>query len=275
MATDQGITVPSVLAAERNPPTFVVDRPIGCGDFDFIHFSSPVRIIIGDRPAVVTRPHACLIYRPRTRQWYDGAGHAYDHDWFHFRDDAAGRRVAAGCGLPLDEIFYPLHHGFVRPLVQEIQQESITRNHGWEAMLTCAVTRLFTLLARGRQGGDQARSPAQEQLRTRIHHVRTTVLESPGLNWTVAGLARNAGLSVSRFNTLHRTFFEQPPKRFLQDVRLNQARVLLTNASLSMAEVAERCGFSSLYHFSHSFTRAVGCPPSRYYQLMANAIRVV
>lgn len=273
MAIQPHPAIKSVKAAERNVPPFLVDRPIGCGDFDFIHFASPVRIIVGNQSTVITRPHACLIYRPQTLQWYDGGGHAYDHDWFHIRDDAPGRQAVARSGLPLDEIFYPSLHGFIRPLVQEMQQEFITRHHGWEAMLACAVTRLFTLLARCRLESDQARSPAQEKLRTRIHQVRTQVLESPCLNWTVADLARNAGLSVSRFNTLHRTFFHQPPKRFLQDARINQARLLLTNASLSMVEVAERCGFSSTYHFSHSFSRAVGCPPSRYYQLMANSPR--
>jgi AraC-like DNA-binding protein len=80
----------------------------------------------------------------------------------------------------------------------------------------------------------------------------------------VADLARRAGLSPSHFTAAHRQFFGENPKRFLLDTRLAHACHLLTNQALTVSEVAERAGFSSVFHFSRCFKRLMGCPPSRY-----------
>lgn len=52
--------------------------------------------------------------------------------------------------------------------------------------------------------------------------------------------------------------------QFLLDKRVEQAAALLTNSSLSIAEIAYACGFSSQSHMTTVFGKRVGVPPAQY-----------
>ncbi len=54
------------------------------------------------------------------------------------------------------------------------------------------------------------------------------------------------------------------PMHHLLDLRIEQAKRLLTDGNLPVAEVARRCGFASAFHFSREFSRLAGQPPSRW-----------
>ncbi len=51
------------------------------------------------------------------------------------------------------------------------------------------------------------------------------------------------------------------PVRFMRNLRLNRAREMLSLSGLSIAEVAERCGFSSASFFSYEFRKQFGMTP--------------
>jgi len=46
--------------------------------------------------------------------------------------------------------------------------------------------------------------------------------------------------------------------------RLREADRLLTHTHLSLATIAERCGFNSAEYLSVAFRRAHGCPPGEF-----------
>jgi len=50
----------------------------------------------------------------------------------------------------------------------------------------------------------------------------------------------------------------------IRRLHVNQAKQLLANSELPMQTIAERCGFSSQYHFSRTFRKAVGTTPTAY-----------
>ena len=41
-----------------------------------------------------------------------------------------------------------------------------------------------------------------------------------------------------------------------------QAQTLLVSSEMPLAQVADRCGFCDVYHFSREFKRTVGSPPA-------------
>lgn len=77
-------------------------------------------------------------------------------------------------------------------------------------------------------------------------------------------LARVSGFSEVYLRRLFREYRGTTPKQYILDLRLKKARELLADSGLSVNEVAEQCGFSSVYHFSRAFRNAVGIPPSEY-----------
>ena len=80
--------------------------------------------------------------------------------------------------------------------------------------------------------------------------------------WTITDMARLAALSPSQ---LHRTFkqrFGTSPITWLRYERINRARRLLAERTLTVAEVGRRCGYPDPYHFSRDFRRLCGLSPS-------------
>lgn len=82
-------------------------------------------------------------------------------------------------------------------------------------------------------------------------------------SWTVAELAKCAGLSRSSFFDRFTRTVGIAPMEYLLAWRMSVARRLLRQ-ELGIAEVAERVGYGSASAFSTAFSRHVGESPSRY-----------
>jgi len=74
-------------------------------------------------------------------------------------------------------------------------------------------------------------------------------------------VARDCGLSVGHFARAFRQSTGLAPHRWLVRHRVEAAKALLQNTSLSLSEVALRCGFTDQSHFTRTFTGVVGHPP--------------
>jgi AraC-like DNA-binding protein len=82
--------------------------------------------------------------------------------------------------------------------------------------------------------------------------------------WTVAQLAKTAGLSRSVFFERFHQRVGIPPMEYLLAWRMAVAKSLLRRHDLALSEVAERVGYTSQSNFSTAFRRHVGQPPSAY-----------
>ena len=81
-------------------------------------------------------------------------------------------------------------------------------------------------------------------------------------------LAARVGLSKYYLIKLFRQYTGDTPMEYFQQVRLRRACGLLSTTSLSVAQISERLGYSSPFHFSGAFKRCFGISPSRYRRLL-------
>jgi AraC-like DNA-binding protein/uncharacterized protein YjbJ (UPF0337 family) len=79
---------------------------------------------------------------------------------------------------------------------------------------------------------------------------------------TVAQLAATVNLSSSRFTSLFKNHVGMPPARYLRTLRLERARGLLEQTSLSVREVMAHVGISDPSHFTRDFRRHYGFAPT-------------
>ena len=82
--------------------------------------------------------------------------------------------------------------------------------------------------------------------------------------WTVAELARQAGVSRSKFAAHFQAVVGVGPIQYLLDWRMALARDELRQGTRALSEIAFAIGFQSVSAFSTAFRRTVGLPPSHY-----------
>ena len=82
--------------------------------------------------------------------------------------------------------------------------------------------------------------------------------------WTVAALARTAGMSRAVFAERFARKVGMPPMQYLLEWRMAVARDMLRRERPPLAEVAERVGYQSASAFSTAFARLTGVSPSEF-----------
>jgi len=86
----------------------------------------------------------------------------------------------------------------------------------------------------------------------------------PEKGWTLATLARRAGLSRSAFADRFHARVGVPPMAYLTSARLDLAARWLRETTLSVAEIYNRLGYASASAFNRAFKRERGVSPSAY-----------
>jgi AraC-like DNA-binding protein len=80
-----------------------------------------------------------------------------------------------------------------------------------------------------------------------------------------ASLARALKKSVANYDSLRHRFarvFGSSPRQLMGRLRMERAKALLLESSMSVAEIAAQVGYSRQHEFARAFHREVGCTPS-------------
>ncbi len=88
--------------------------------------------------------------------------------------------------------------------------------------------------------------------------------EDPGRAWTVASLATVAGLSRAAFAARFSERMGTTPARYLLELRMARASILLRDERATLAAVAAQVGYGSEAAFSAAFKRYSGMAPGAY-----------
>lgn len=149
-------------------------------------------------------------------------------------------------------------------LVQLVRDESLAERPGRELVLGRLVEVLLIEALRSRTGDDAPPGLLRGLADARVAVGLRLIHGDPAQAWTVEALAREAALSRSTFFEHFSRAVGLPPMAYLLAWRMALAKDLLARAGMSIAEVAERVGYSSTSTFSTAFSRHVGMPPGRF-----------
>jgi len=87
---------------------------------------------------------------------------------------------------------------------------------------------------------------------------------NPAHPWTIASLAKEAGVSRSVLAERFRHYLNEPPMTYLTRWRLQLGAQLLSSTSYSVAQVASEVGYESEAAFNRAFKREFETPPARF-----------
>lgn len=109
-----------------------------------------------------------------------------------------------------------------------------------------------------------AEQPSDISCSGSIEKIVDLIRANPERPFTVDELAQEAALSPTHFINQFRRTTGFPPIRFQIECRIQQAKQLLRETSMTASAIAIRLGFNSLQHFSDTFTRVTGMSPNRW-----------
>ncbi|MBA3847855.1 MAG: AraC family transcriptional regulator, partial [Planctomycetes bacterium] len=140
----------------------------------------------------------------------------------------------------------------LRALIHEIATDAPYRVLGMRAALDHLLIACARLLT---SAGERALVPAHPGT-ARTRHL---IDRRPDERWTIAALAREAGLSPSRLCELFVRDVGMPPRQYLLHRRISRAKESLRDTDIAITVLALDLGFSSSQHFARTFRRLVGC----------------
>lgn len=185
---------------------------------------------------------------------------------------------ALGLGEPFNDLFKedraPIAIRSIRmtPRIQSLAEEmlapSIDGNLGrllGDAHATEILARTLSAFVTGDEV--DAVTPRDRNL---LHRVRDLLESDLSRNWTLAELARSAGVSARSLNTKFRVAFGVTVFEYLKRRRLEFARDTLLQRQLSVSEIAYQVGYDNPANFSTAFRRHFGYVPSALRRIRMN-----
>jgi len=102
------------------------------------------------------------------------------------------------------------------------------------------------------------------EVRGRIEALRKEMEANPERRWTIEEMCRSLNISKSALQKNYRSIFGGSVFEDLIGFRIEKAKTMLLQSSLSVSEISEQCGYSSESYFMKQFKKETGLTPSEF-----------
>ncbi len=241
----------------RHSQGFVMSRENGFPKYVLLIVHSGGEFVIGGNRQSVEPRHAVII-APNTPYRYQLSSGDYMDDWIHFETDNPGM-------LPVCNLLFPIQNAdmYTSLIRQLLWEQSYTSDTGLCQENTDAV---FSVLLNhlkydySHSSESMAQVPYEEELR----QLRLDMSSHVNGEYSIASCAEKLHISESYFQALYRRLFGISFQRDLINMRVDYAKTLLETSDLSVAAIAEICGYQTEVHFFRQFKALTGMTPMRY-----------
>jgi AraC-like DNA-binding protein len=163
--------------------------------------------------------------------------------------------------------------GSVVPIVELIKREALAKRAGQSLVLTRLIEIMLVEVLRSVQSDLNATGLLaglhDPQLATAMRGIHTRTAHP----WTLATLAREAGMSRSSFAERFARVIGMTPLNYLLHWRLSVAKDMLICGQKTVAETALAVGYESASGFSTAFSRETGQSPKRFIEATRDVTR--
>lgn len=141
---------------------------------------------------------------------------------------------------------------------------------GFRITARSAAMEFFTIIGHGKIMAQQdTDTPADEGLLKSIAMLEN----SPEKSFQLETLATHAGMSISSYTRKFRAFTGVSPIDYLLHIRLDQARKLLAETRMPVADIAETVGFCDSNYLIKLFRQNYNLTPGKYRNLLKPRLR--
>lgn len=206
-----------------------------------------------------TGPARMLLWPPGVPHEYGARGGRWVHLWVYFTPRPAWLELLRWREAGLGVLTLDLGGQALRPRIERVFAELVEVSRGGLARRTALAAAMLEelLLWCDAANPDAAVARLDPRIQAALDHAAARL----DRRLAVAGLARIAGLSPSRFAHLFRARMGVPPLVHLERLRIDRARELLLMTGRPVADVGAACGFPDPTWFARVFRRHAGVTP--------------
>ena len=245
--------------------SLIIDRPGGIPEYVFVYFFSPMRLIINGNE-VISEAESCILYTPDYPQYFHGINE-FRNSFFHF--NVLDKAFFEKYKIPVNEIFHINRFSELNEIIKHLQNQMFSRDEFTADDIDANLTRFFISIARELYTNESAILYDTNLIKS-FKKARLYILKNCEQDWTIEKMAELTHLCKSQFHKYYMQIFHKPPKAELIDARIDRAKYLLMNNSLTIAQVAFSSGFDNIYHFTRYFKKRCKMTPREYTKNLNN-----
>ena len=156
----------------------------------------------------------------------------------------------------------PMMQTIVKQIWEHPYQGAIARIYLEAKVLELISLQLFQLLKQESNQPRHLKLTSQEI--ERVHEAKTILQNNYLTPPSLVELAQKTHLDRMKLQQGFRQVFQVTPFEYLQNYRLDLARILLEEKDLTVTNIAHRIGYSNVSYFSRAFKRRFGVTPGKY-----------
>jgi len=239
-------------------------RPRGRRDHYLLYLQSGKVLIHREEDMVPLKEGSCLYYPPHTPHLYTFADdRPASYYYVHFAGEAADESMAMVS--PRADSLYEIRDRTVfENLFHRLRMVYDTHHVYGERKRPMAFPEINGVLLELIDSLIRSSKPAEKRSPGEIMLASAYILEHYTEEIDLEQCAANAHMSLSRFSHLFTERMGVSPRRFILQLRIDNAKELLLYSSLNISQIAESVGFSDPPYFSRLFSKYTGMSPQRY-----------
>lgn len=237
-------------------------RPRGRVDWQLIYISAGEGHFILDGREIIISAGNMVLYQPKQEQRYFFLGENSSQYWFVHFTGTQVRNILKHYNIPLDG--YVLHTGIsyeYEDLFKKMRDELVECSPEYEEMLALLFRELLiTINRRMHEGAPRIAGFTQDE----VTYAKNYFREHYNEDINIERYAASRNMSTSWFNKCFRSITGVSPMKFVLDVRMRNAQILLETTDGTISEIALLVGYDNPMYFSRVFRKEKGLSPLKY-----------
>ena len=250
----------------RHSEKLVINRPNGSGDYIILVVKTSAFFMFNDIKTV-SEKNAVVLFRKGTPQYYGAYGGEFANDWLHFELSMSEEAEIAELGIPFDTVLYPKTASEISGFISNIFSERYSANKNKDRTMELYFRLILTKLS---DGISQKNELYGKPFYGELSKLRNEITSSPAKERSIDGICKKMGMSRSYLQHLYKQYFGFSIVEDIKLCRMENAKYLLSGTDMTVATIAEECGYNGDVHFMRIFKKTVGVSPTEYRK--ANAV---
>ena len=239
-----------VVLDQKLDETYIYPYPYGGNMYLLVVFQTSVNIKVNHTLATYP-PNTVILYQPHQAIYYEASGEPLIIDWMTFScdEDFIAKDDFIPFGVPFSyQNFYNIHSYYALLAYENIAGYK-NREYAINQLLHLLLSRLH----------DIAYSNQTNPYQTALNTLRDEIYRFPELDWSLHNMTAKLNVSTRLMQKLYKETYGISCMNDVIQSRISRAKQLLISTDLTVAEIADRCGYNNVEHFCRQFYKHTSC----------------